>query len=299
LTPTADLTNIPSHHLNAGETFYPTYSLAEDITYFIGNPIMVAPPKVYNIYYGNFSYSTGQQFIDLIDYFAKNLGGSSWWNMNTAYYQIISGIKTYSPNSLEWVKSINIAPTQNDGSLSQLDIVAAISKAITDGQIAADANAIYSFIFRGSIGVTVSTGQSWLRNWCGYHGQFVYGKNMILKFMVMGDPSSSGNANTCAMIVESSSANGHWGADAVASIYAHEATEVVTNYAGNAWMKYTHDRNFNYGWFENADLCEWDFGTYRVDPELNNANVMVGELSWFLQQNFVPNYGCRLDLPLY
>jgi hypothetical protein len=111
--------------------------------------------------------------------------------------------------------------------------------------------------------------------------------NMILKYQLVGDPSTT-NYSMCAgyLVEDVGSPNNHFGADAAASFFAHEATEVVTNY-DQAWMK---------NGIENADLCSWSFGR-ALDPDLNNANTIVGNKKFFIQQNWVPKYGCSLSLP--
>jgi beta-glucosidase-like glycosyl hydrolase len=71
-------------------------------------------------------------------------------------------------------------------------------------------------------------------------------------------------------------------------VFAHEATEIVTNF-DHAW--------YDPMWEENADKCNWQFGPV-LNNDRNNANSVVGNRTWFLQMNWVPNYGCRMSLPL-
>jgi hypothetical protein len=245
---------------------------------------MTATPNAYNIYYGNFSSTYGQTFISLVDYFTQNLGGSSWWNMNTAYYQIIDGVQTFCPNSLQWVKSINLRSNYSTQALTESDIINDLTAAISAGLLPVDENGIYSVMFAGSLSVTVNGRQ---KNWCGFHSAFYYA-NTVLKYQLVGDPSSSTIfPNRCAAIIDdSSSANGHWGADSAVNFFAHEATEIVTNYDG-AWSSQG---------VENADFCTLRFGA-PLDPELNNANIVIGQKKFLVQENWVPNYGCSISNP--
>jgi hypothetical protein len=263
--------------------YFPTFT-AIDMIYTPGRYVMTATPNAYNIYYGNFSSTHGQTFISLVDYFTQNLGGSSWWNMNTAYYQIIDGVQTFCPNSLQWVKSINLRSNYSTQALTQFDIINDLTAAISAGLLPVDENGIYSVMFAGSLSVTVNGRQ---KNWCGFHSAFSYA-NTVLKYQLVGDPSSSTIfPNRCAAIIDdSSSANGHWGADSAVNFFAHEATEIVTNYDG-AWSSQG---------VENADFCTLRFGA-PLDPELNNANIVVGQKKFLVQENWVPNYGCRISKP--
>lgn len=88
-------------------------------------------------------------------------------------------------------------------------------------------------------------------------------------------------------------ANGNLGADSIATMYAHELVEVVTNYLG-AWYfdaGSVSDSGSALESYENADACVWDFGTYT-----GNSNVVFGDKKFLIQQNWVPYYGCRMSL---
>jgi hypothetical protein len=266
--------------------------------YAAGKQVMLPAPDLYHLYYGDFTSAFGQQTMQLVDHFGANLVGSDWWKINTAYYQTVAGVTSYISNNPTNVlkKSINVQTTLLAGSLTIPDITAAISAAITSGQFAADTNALYMVMFAGYLDFTLPDGTHWIDYWCGFHSRFDYfapGSKVAinLKYGVHGDPSSAAaNWANCAMHGPGDSANGNWGADSIASIYAHEATEIVTNYKG-AWF-FNHPGTYYYG-EENADLCAWSF-----EPMLsNNTNIVVGGMEWLVQQNWVPKYGCRLSLP--
>ena len=77
------------------------------------------------------------------------------------------------------------------------------------------------------------------------------------------------------------SPNGNPGADAMASVLAHELAETVTNPYGDAWY---FDDNGN----ENADECAWQFGaTFGVGTAGAHANVKLGTRYFLLQENWV------------
>jgi hypothetical protein len=285
-------TNIPLiFTAGVGETSSPTVSLADDLVYTPGRKVMISPPQLYNIYYGDFSSDYAQQTMNLVDYFAANLGGSDWWGIHLDYYQKVGGITQYMVNSMDFIKSINVQPSRLSGSLTIDDVVETIIDAISSGQIPADPNAIYAFIFAGYFEFTLGDGSKWIDYWCGFHTRFDYtpaGSKVpiILKYMVMGDPSTVElNWANCVWFGPGQSANGNWGADGIVSVYAHEATETATNYMG-AWF-YDHPGTSYYG-LENADICTWIYGDFLT----NNTNVIVGELDWLVQQNWAVNHGC-------
>ena len=242
---------------------------------------MTGTINLYNIYYGDFSSNSSQEFKTLVDYFAANIGGSSWHNMMTQYYQVIGTTKTYMSNSVVLKASISTNTTTRGGTLTQEQVELIISNLISTGQLPADTNGVYAFIFRGDVQFT-----GWLSSWCGNHGSYSHSSGKLLKYFTIGDQSTSGMNFGCAALL-SDTANGNYGADAIVSFYAHELVETTSDY--------------EYAWFdtaigaENGDLCAWDFGTYL--PGSSNANTVIGGKKWLIQQNWVPSYGCRQQWP--
>ena len=75
------------------------------------------------------------------------------------------------------------------------------------------------------------------------------------------------------------SPNGNVGADAMASIMAHELEETATDPDLNAW--------WDSRGYENADKCAWTFGSiYRVSNGAA-ANMRLGSRDFLIQQNWV------------
>ena len=73
--------------------------------------------------------------------------------------------------------------------------------------------------------------------------------------------------------------NGNAGADAMASIIAHEAEEATTDPLLNAW----YDRRG----YENADKCAWTFGAVSTASNGSKYNVVLGGKQYLIQQNWV------------
>ena len=277
-------------------TFIPSLTAVNDITFTSGLPVMTGTVNLYNIYYGNFSSESSQQMKPLVDYFSDNIGSSDYYNIMTKYYQIIQGVKTFVSNSVKWIKSISIS-SNIQIPLDNSKATAIITNLISTGQLPLDPNGVYAFIFKGNIPFSTLYTGSWLTTWCGYHSAFYYtdGKTLI-KYFITGDPSTStaSNAAGCkpaARIGATTTPNNNVGADSIASIYAHELVEVVSNYAG-AWYWRTGGPNLGK---ENADLCTGSFGPLL--PGSTDANVIVGAKKWLIQQNWIPQFGCGTSLP--
>ena len=80
--------------------------------------------------------------------------------------------------------------------------------------------------------------------------------------------------------MQSVSPNGNAGADAMASIVAHELEEAVTDPLLNAW----YDRRG----YENADKCAWTFGTVSSMASGAKYNMTLGNgMSFLIQRNWV------------
>jgi hypothetical protein len=249
--------------------------------------------NLYHIYWGDFSSSSSLQMKELVDFFAAHLGGSSWYNIMTAYYQIAGNVQTQMSNALTFVSSISVSTTTIAGVLSDTLVVATITNLIASKQLPLDPSAIYTLIFRGDTSYPgwAGTGGSQAQ-WCGYHGSFIYQPNNVkIFFSVMGDTGTAPFPGSCQAI-KSNTVNGNVGADSLVSVYAHEVVEAASN--GNGAWSYTCYGCIFEG-YENGDMCAWNFGTLL--PGSSNANVIIGGMNWLIQQNFVPNVGCKLAYP--
>jgi len=264
-------------------TAKPTQSPLDDISYH-GGAIMTGTVNAYNIYYGDISSSTK----DLVNYFAANLGNSSWYSTVTPYYQIVNGVKTFLSKSLVLKKSVDVAATKTV--LSGTDVINIILNLFNTEKVPVDSNGVYSLFFRGDITAFfefTTPSQYWLVDFCGYHGAFYLGDGRIIKFMVMGDPSYAGIAGEVCEEIRATdpggTANNNVGADSMVSVYAHEVVEAITDYNGQWYFESNH--------LENADACFWKFGVYA-----GNSNMVVGNKRFLVQQMWVPTIGCVMSI---
>ena len=244
-------------------------NLLFDIAYN-GGPFMAGKVNLYNIYFG----STNTK--DLLDYFAANIGNSSWYTTMKHYSgggQTVSGAATLA--SSKYVSTTT--KTLTDSSIRSTIAGLFFARTLT-----ADPNGIYAFIFKGDIAYS-----GWLTEWCGYHSYFTY-NGVTIKYFVAGDSSFSANGAACQGYQNGATANNNIGADSLASVYAHELVATVSDYSGKAFYATTSD-----GMQENGDLCAWSWGSFL--PGSVNANVVVGKKNFLIQQNWLPGVGCVLN----
>ena len=110
--------------------------------------------------------------------------------------------------------------------------------------------------------------------YCGWHTYgTIAGSN--IKYAFVGD------AGRCpyACSWQSTSPNGNVGADAMASIIAHELSESVTDPNLNAW--------YDSRGAENADKCAWTWGKTSTASNGSLYNLVVNGYQYLIQQNWV------------
>jgi hypothetical protein len=238
-----------------------------------GGPVILGTVNAYYIWYGNWA---GNSAVTILEDFAKNLGGSPYWNINTTYTDS-SG--AHVSNSLSFAGSTTDSGSQGT-SLSDAQIQTIVSSAITSGKLPKDTNGIY-FVLT-SADVTASSG--FCTQYCGWHTHGTIGGSDI-KYSFVGNPDRCPSA--CA--AQTTGPNGNAGADGMASIIAHESEEATTDPDLNAWF----DRRGE----ENADKCAWTFGTTYTTSNGAKANMKLGTRDYLIQQNWVNANGglCSLS----
>mmetsp|Transcript_3568 Transcript_3568/g.5369 ORF Transcript_3568/g.5369 Transcript_3568/m.5369 type:complete len:456 (-) Transcript_3568:281-1648(-) len=253
----------------------------DDITYHNGS-VMVGPVNIYHIFMGSFSPTT----VSLMNYFAANIGSSSWYEVLGDYSQTVKGVKTAVPtkNNVFFKGNCSYLINQKAQTITDNDINNAILSSLNNGAIPYDiVNGIYFVILRGDF-IYSSNKNGPAGSFCGYHN--VLRINRVaepLKVVVVIDPSTAVPQNLyCMSYISGPTANGDLGADNMVSIYAHLLVETITNYDGRAWFR---DRDNQ----ENADLCDWNFLTTA------NSNIQVDKKRFLVQSLFQPGVGCVLS----
>jgi hypothetical protein len=255
--------------------------------FYHGGPVLLAP-KVAAIYWSNGTIyaggpaagTTGSGSADnsLTGYFMSNLGASSYWNINTTYFD---GSNNHVPRSLGytqfWAANVNVPAS--GASVSDAQIQAIITAGFTSGKLTFDANTIYAVFSDAG----VNLGGGFGSQYCAYHGNFTWNGNDV-KFAAM--PHNIDFVSGCT---DGQAANGDAAADAEVNTLAHELEEAATDPDLNAW----YDRRGQ----ENADKCAWNFGTVS-GPAGAQYNITVGSKHFMVQQNWINSGsgGCRQGL---
>jgi len=263
--------------------------------YMHGGPVILGPVNVYLIWYGQWSNNDVTQVI--VKHFISNLGGSSYWNAITTYYDL-SGTRC-SPN-LILKNDITVTSTADINTPSN-SVASIVLNAISGGKLPRDPSGVYLVIPSDSINDAANQdcGQ-----YCGYHTISTTAsdtdpitlQNSVV-FGLITNPNRCPSQSSCMssyLTTTTGSPNNNAAADAMVSVIAHELSEAITNPLGTAWYNGmagdTGTQN------ENGDQCGFNFGSLLT----SNSNIMLGGKNYLLQQiwsNAVSQ--CVMSSPLY
>ena len=232
------------------------------ITYH-GGPVMTGPTHLYLIWYGSWD---GNSATSILTDLAGSLGASPYFAINSSYMQM-----DFKTVSTDVTYAGEIADDYSRGKrLTDADVRRVVGKALSSGSLPTDENGIYLVIT--SADVVESSG--FTKTYCGWHSHAKLAKTDI-KFAFIGDPTTQGLGLCSGQL---SGPNGNPGADAMASVFAHEVVETVTDPDADAW----YDSSGN----ENADKCSWTYGSETYVVNGAKANVSLGSRDYYIQQNW-------------
>src|SRR5258708_2389201 len=185
--------------------------------YYHGGPVMAGTVNLYFIWYGNFvngpKPSDSMTTQDLLTslFAAGGLGGSPYAKINSTYTDTAHTV-TGNFVLAEWANDYYSHGKQ----LSDTAVAAVVSAAISSRVLPKDTNGVY-FVLTSS-DVTETSG--FCTQYCGWHSRATIGGSDIKIAFV-------GNADRCPSACEeqAKSPNGDSGADAAASITAHETND--------------------------------------------------------------------------
>ena len=229
-----------------------------------GGPVLVNGVNAYYIWYGNWSGNTATTILKVL---AQYIGGSPYFNINTTYY---NGSGVHALNLVRLAGQTNDNYSQGTA-LSDAGIQAVVKAAISSGALGpADPAGVYFVLTSADVSET----SGFCTQYCGWHTHGTIAGTDI-KYAFIGNPARCPSA--CS--AQTTSPNGNLGADAMASIIAHELEEGTTDPDLNAW----YDRRG----YENADKCAWTFGATYITANGAHANMNLGGLDFLIQQNWV------------
>src|SRR6267154_6073487 len=222
---------------------------------YAGGPVMLGPHNVYFIWYGNW---TGNNATTILPELISGFSGSLYFNTNTTYGDVNSNIANTVTMAKQVFDNGSHGTALNNTTFSQV-----ISAPLNSGALPVDPNGIYFLLTSPDVTLTFppapdGSPQGFCTAFCGFHTSGTFGTTDI-KVAFVGDPATQcprrPNAATCSP--QALSPNGNEGADAMASVMAHELNETVTDPHGDAWF---HINTAG----ENGDLCNFKFGTATV-----------------------------------
>jgi hypothetical protein len=297
-----------------------TAAAEPDITYHGGN--VINRQKFAAIYYGSASvYSNGpmpgstgdgEEDHSLVGYFLNHLGGSSYWNINSTYYDLAGGTHNFVKNTMDydsfWAPNFN-AP-RSGKTVSFIDMINLIETGLANGALKYDPNTLY-MIFTGP-GVNLGGGFSRkILDYCAFHSAYWYNDGShLVQFAAMPydadfNPDhpfrfrgSDGKIHFAICTFLTKGPNNDLGADATVSGMAHEIEETATDPVTLFGVQGSFAGWFDVNREENGDKCAYIYGPTLTQNSFDLWNLTIGRKHFLVQQNWsnIAPQGCLTRL---
>ena len=232
---------------------------------------------VYFIYYGNWLDQNGNwgpysSTAWLLQHFTSELGGSSWFSINSDYGDAWGNHASNQVQFSGWAWDYYSHGTNLSGG----DVQAIVTNAIDRGWLPNDPWGQYYVLTSPDVNEDGFCSQH-----CGWHNSMSWQENGVADnqrlYGFIGNPMRC--PNTCG--VNNPSPNGIPAGDAMVSVLGHELSETVTDPHLDAW--YSADGE------ESADHCAWNFGNEQwLSNGSRTGNITVGDRWYLIQQDWVP-----------
>lgn len=233
-----------------------------------GGHVMTGTVHTYVIWYGNWSGNTA---TTILSDFIPNYSYSPNYFTNTLYDDNFGGRVS---------GAITLAGSTTDSysqgtALTFGNIKTIVSSAISAGSLPLDANGVYFVLTSSDVTQTNSAGDAFCTTYCGWHTHGSISSTDI-KYAFVGDASSLCPSG-CGAVTPSPNSNP--GADGIVNVFAHELEEAATDPDLDAW----HDAGID----ENADKCNFTFGTTYTTSNGATANMKLGSRDYKVQRNWL------------
>jgi Phosphate-induced protein 1 conserved region len=283
LTPNGKGWGVETEAPREGETFGSKPATTNGISYHGGAVMRASTVNVYFIWYGNWTNgarpSDSQTTVNLMNALfgtIRGIGGSSYFKINTTYSDTVG-----HPRG-----NISLMASASDNysrgkQLGDSDILSIVSGAISSRALPKDSNGLYFVLTTSDVGQS----SGFCTKYCGWHTSAAIG-GVDIKYAFVGNPDRCPSA--CEM--QTVSPNGDSGADGMASIMVHEASEAVTDPDLSAW----YDSAGN----ESADKCAWKFGPVTGTLGHGAYNQTFGTYNWLIQMQWENSRGGGCDKAL-
>jgi Phosphate-induced protein 1 conserved region len=246
-----------------------------------GGPVLKGTVPIYIIWYGNWNGtgSNTQTTVNLIDTLIGGLSNSGYEKINSTYGDNTGNVS----GAMTLVKQVFDTGSQGTR-LRNNRISAAISAQLTSGNLPTDPNGVYLFLSSSDV-----SENGFCSQFCGFHTrQTLNGADIKWAFI--------GNVDRCPSGCEiqttgpNSTPGSGGGADGMANVIAHETEEAISDPDLNAW--------FDSSGQENADKCNFRFGTTQTAANGARFNQTLGGKNWMIQMNWENSRGGGCDQTL-
>lgn len=227
-----------------------------------GGRVIVEPVNVYFVWYGDWGGNTARA---ILPEFVAALSNSDYFQIN-ATYQDAGGNRATA--------TVQFAAAAEDRysrgrDLDDADVQAILLSKLQSGSLPEDEKGVYFVLTSSDVSI-----YGFCSVYCGYHGYMSSGP----KYALIGNPAACPKACIGPTKI---SPNHNQGADFMASVIAHELSEIITDPYLDGWYDEVGQ--------ENADKCLWQYGwPRRVGPdEMDWANLTLSDHNYFIQKNWV------------
>lgn len=252
-------------------------------------PVMQGSPRLYLIWYGNWSGDGVTPTI--LSHFASALGSSPYFLINTTYPDSSGGTPS---GGLVYAGSVSDVYSQGP-SLTVENIQQIVSDQITSGALPLDTPGIYVVIASSDVTDIQPDGSTFCTPGASpHHGVGLY-DGAYFKYAFLGAanrcPTSAGPQFVGANGTLLPTPNDSFAADAMVSTFGRLINATVTNPMGySGWF----DR---YG-LQNSDKCVGKFGTTYTTPNGARANMRLAGRDFLVQQNWINDRKGRCTLSI-
>jgi hypothetical protein len=241
---------------------------------YSGGQLMTQGANVYYVWYGTWA---GDPAVPILEDLARNIGGSSYLDILTTYQD-----KAGTPvvNSVALDGEVFVPPGDPNFSKTTLqlsDLGVIVDALISSNRLPTDQNGIY-FVLTGP-DITVQYDYGVL---CGEHTQSTIAKVKV------GYVGNGRLMNKC-MFQPADAPNGDGAGDLMASVFAHELAETMTDPFPTSGWSDIHQQ-------ELADRCGYWLGTYQTSGG-KTADLHLGNRDYYIQSLWLngPNGMCAMS----
>ena len=244
---------------------------------YSGGPVQQNGTTTYAIFWVPGATGVSPGYVNLINRYLQDIGGSSLYGVASQYYQRVSGQQLRIVNQSQFGDFFwDTALPYPSSTLQDSDIQAEVLRAVQfNGWPGGIGSQFFVFTARGEN--SCIKGQCSFTTYCGYHSSFsAYGTD----YFYANQPYAATDPSGCG----TPSNPNRDDADSTINILSHEQMEMLTDPKANAWSDLLGS--------EIGDKCNFNFGNADSD----GANVTLGNGDRYIVQQEWSNARGRCSL---